>query len=45
MRRDLHFAIHHIVKKLPVLGVLHDHEDVVLSLDDFIELGDGRMPD
>lgn len=41
----VHFAVHHIVEKLSILRILHHHEDVVLSLNDLVELSDGRMPD
>lgn len=45
MKSRVHLAVHHVVEKFTVLGVLHHHEDVLLGLDDFIELGDRRVSD
>jgi hypothetical protein len=40
---EIHFSIHNVVEELAILGVLHDHEDVVGSFDDLVELGDGGV--
>ena len=37
----VHAAVHYVVEEFSILGVLHDHEDVVVGLDDLVELGDG----
>ncbi len=41
--QSLHSAVHNVIEKLPVLRVLHYHEDGVRSLNDFIELSDGGV--
>lgn len=45
MKEELHFAIHNIVEEFSILCILHNHKDIILSLDDLIELCNGRMPD
>lgn len=45
MEKEIHAAVHDVVEELSVLGVLHDHENIIGCFDDFIELGDGGMPD
>lgn len=38
MKRELHAAVHDVVKEFTVLGVLHDDEDAFRGLDDLVEL-------
>ena len=45
MGRGVHAAVHDVVEELAVLRVLHDDEDAVGGLDDFVELGDGGVAD
>jgi len=43
--QNLHSAVHDVVKKLPILRILHDHEDCVGGFYDFVQLSDGRVAD
>ena len=43
--RKLHFRIHYKVEKLPVLCVLHHHENTVRRLNYFIQLCDRGVSD
>lgn len=40
---EVHATVHDVVEELPVLGVLHDHEDDVGGLYDLVELCDGGV--
>ena len=44
IRKHVHLAVHNVVEELPVLRVLHHHEDVVRRLDHLIQLRDRGVP-
>ncbi len=45
MSKKVHSAVHDVVKELAILRILHDDEDAIIGLDNFVELCDGGMPD